>query len=135
MMNASRSYLVAQIQSATPGGLIVLLYDGLLRFTQEAEERLADTDPTSLKQAADAVQRATDILTELASSLREDQNPELCATLSQLYAFFTTELSRALHSRDASVITPLLPLITQLRDTWQDAEGLAYQKTGIAATG
>lgn len=135
MMNASRSYLVAQIQSATPGGLIVLLYDGLLRFSQEAEERLADKDPVAVKLAADAIQRATDILTELASSLREDQDPQLCANLSQLYAFFTTELSRALHTRDAGIITSLLPLITQLRDTWQEAEGLAYQRTDTAATG
>ncbi len=135
MMNASRSYLVAQIQSATPGGLIVLLYDGLLRFAQEAEEKLASKDPTTVKLAAEAVQRATDILTELASSLREDQNPELCANLSQLYSFFTTELSRALHTRDAAIITSLLPLITQLRDTWQEAEGLAYQRTDAAATG
>lgn len=125
MINASRTYLVAQVQSATPGGLIVLLYDGLLRFTQEAEERFAENNPASLRQAAEAVRRATDILTELVSCLREEHNPELCSNLSQLYSFFATELSRALHNRDAAIITKIIPLIIQLRDTWQEAEAAA----------
>lgn len=135
MTNASHSYLVAQIQSATPGGLIVLLYDGLLRFAQEAEERLADSqNPLSVRDGAKAIQRATDILTELTSSLREDADPELCSRLSQLYTFFATELSRALRLRDSQIITGILPLIVQLRDSWQEADVLTYQKP-VAATG
>lgn len=135
MMNASRTYLVAQVQSATPGGLIVLLYDGLLRFTQEAEEQFAAKSPDSLLQAAVAVQRATDILTELAASLRLDQSPELCTNLSQLYAFFTTELSRALHTRNGEIITKIIPLIMQLRDTWQEAETIATPDHAVGSTG
>lgn len=122
-MNPSQTYLVAQVQSATPGGLIVLLYDGLLRFMQQAEEHLQDkSNPSHIRLAAASIQRATDILAELASALRKEQNPELGTNLSGLYAFFTTELSRSLHARDHTIITPLLPLVLQLRDAWADAE-------------
>lgn len=122
-MNPSQTYLVAQVQSATPGGLIVLLYDGLLRFMQQAEENLQDkSDPTGVRSAAASIQRATDILAELVSSLRKDPFPELTENLASLYAFFTTELSRALHARDHTIITALIPLVLQLRDAWQEAE-------------
>lgn len=135
MINASQSYLVAQIQSATPGGLIVLLYDGLLRFTMEAEEYLAQKDHQALTQAARSVQRATDILTELTSCLRDTHEPKLCACLSSLYAFFTTELSRGLHSRNPEVLAGIVPLITELRDTWQEAELLASRSQSTSTSG
>lgn len=135
MPNPSEAYLVAQIQSATPNGLIVLLYDGLIRFSQEAEEKLqeATSNPSTFKIAAAAVQRATNILAELASSLRPEYAPELCTRLSGLYGFFTQELSRSLRDRDPAIIGKIIPLITELRNAWAEAEFLAPNQT-IAAT-
>jgi flagellar secretion chaperone FliS len=132
-MNPSETYLVAQVQSATPGGLIVMLYDGLLRFSHEAEENLAPPPQGNRAAAATSVQRATDILSELSSSLRPEYNPDLCVRLSNLYTFFTGELSRALRENDARPIAGITPLITQLRDAWQEADNTVTQERAAMA--
>ncbi len=116
-MNPSRAYVSSTVSSATPGQLIVMLYDGLLRFATDARDSLAEG-----KSGADAISRAIRILTELAKCLRPEVSPDLCRHLSNLYQFYTVELSKAMHEQKPDRIDKIIPLIQQLRDAWQTAE-------------
>ncbi len=115
--NLSRAYFTNTVKSATPGQLVVMLYDGLLRFATDARDAMLENRPS-----ADMVNRCIRILTELNTCLRYDVAPEFCDRLSKLYEFYTMELSRAMHRNQPQIITSILPMIATRRDAWQDAE-------------
>ena len=120
----SNAYLVSRVKSATPGGLIVLLYEGLIRFASEARDALcnAQADSQQTIEAALKVRRCIDILTALNTSLRQDVDPAFTGRMSDLYLFFTDKLSDALKTRDPSHIDGIIPLIQELHDAWQEAD-------------
>ncbi len=129
-MNPKEAYLQGQINTASPGSMIIMLYDGLLRFSNEAKAALTPGQGDQYEAAANAVKRATDILTELNSSLRPDVYPELCKNLSGLYSFFMEQLSKALKEQNPQPIQEILPLIEDLRNTWKEADATtASQKS------
>ena len=121
-MNPKTAYLENQINSATPAGLIVLLYEGLINFATTAAEELASENPDAARNAADAVDRCIRIITELNNSLNHSQAQELSERLSNLYAFFIEELSRALNEHSDKIILDILPLMKELLDGWKQAE-------------
>lgn len=123
-MNQQQLYLENQVKSATPGGLIVILYTHLIRFIEEAQHALENEEESSPVQAANAITRSLDILAELNGSLRPEHSPELSTQLQELYAFFTSELSEGLREKNPQKIGNIIPLIEDLRDTWSQANEL-----------
>ena len=115
-------YLEAQIKNASPGQLLIMLYDGLIDNAERAEAAIAivgtAADPL---EASHCVSRCINLMTELTVSLRHDEDPPLCTTLRNLYAFFTKEFSEAFDKRDPARIRAILPLIRGLRDAWSEA--------------
>ncbi|MFZ5806357.1 MAG: flagellar export chaperone FliS [Verrucomicrobiota bacterium] len=134
-MDPKTAYLQNQINSATPTGLIVLLYEGLINFALTAKEKIAVNDSVTRREAAEAVDRCIRIVTELNNALHHDHAPELCERLSNLYAFFIAELSRSLIDHDPKIIGDLIPLFDDLKQTWKEAEVLANQATPIPVRG
>jgi flagellar protein FliS len=120
-MNPSQAYLRNKVETSTPADLVVMLYDGLVRFTRAAAERLRQTHPEARTEAAEAVTRATNILTELNTSLDFRTDPEFCQRLSLLYGFFVEQLTHALKTADAGAIDRVIPMMEELRDAWREA--------------
>ncbi len=121
-MTTTEAYLLSQVRSATPCGLVIMLHDGLIRFASEASEAMQLENSGRSVRAATAIDHCIRILTELNTSLRFDVDPELCGTLSNLYAFFTQELSRALHENTPEPISRMIHLVQELRATWCQVE-------------
>jgi len=116
-------YLEAQVNSGSPGQLLVMLYDRLIQHAESADTEIAAPEnPNCLSQASHSVSRCIDILTELNRSLKHSVDPVLCRTLSALYLFFTREFSEAFDKRDPKKIRAILPLIRELRNAWSTAE-------------
>lgn len=119
-------YIENQVNNATPGQLLIMLYDCLIEHAECADHEIsALQNPDDRRPAAREVSRCINILTELNTSLRRGVNPTLCATLSDLYLFFTRQFSEALELRKAEKIREILPLIHKLRNTWVEADRLA----------
>ena len=121
----SRVYVTSSVQSSTPGQLIIMLYDGLLRFANEAITNMHAGLP-----AAPAVDRCIRIVTELNLSLKFEVAPQLCSQLANLYEYYVVELSKAMHQNKPHIIEGLIPLISSLRDTWVEAEKQLAEKGG-----
>ncbi|HEY0255878.1 MAG TPA: flagellar export chaperone FliS [Candidatus Methylacidiphilales bacterium] len=122
-------YLTSQVKNAAPGQLLVMLYDCLIDQAEHAEAAIAS--PEILRDpypASQSVSRCINILTELSATLRPGEYPELCATLRNLYIFFTREFSESFSKRDPQRIRAILPLIRELRGTWSEA----YRRAGHA---
>lgn len=119
--NASaRRYQTAQIESATPGQILLALYDGCIRFCKAAQLHI---EAGEVSEKGHKISKAVAILGELRSTLDHDQSPELCQSLDQLYIFFQEQLSTANIKMDATYIDPVIRIMTDLRDAWTQAVG------------
>jgi flagellar secretion chaperone FliS len=119
-------YLDAQVRNATPGQMLIMLYDCLIQQAELADSAMT-AKPGDLSTAAQSVSRCIDIMTELNGCLNYEENTTLCGTLSDLYHFFTKELSEALMKYDPTKIRAIIPLIRELRSAWVAADKRAGQ--------
>jgi flagellar protein FliS len=126
-------YLESQIRNASPGQMLIMLYDGLIDQAEIADGEISRTAAADPLLAANSVRRCINILTELNTCLDHGADPVLCATLSDLYLFFTKEFSEALERREARKIRAILPLIRELRGAWHQADREANKFQPVAA--
>jgi flagellar biosynthetic protein FliS len=116
-------YIDSQVNNATPGQLLVMLYDCLIEHAEAANQELSVPKETAnIVLAAREVSWCIKMITELNTSLRRSVNPELCTTLSDLYLFFMRQFSDALEKHEPAKIREVLPLIRRLRGTWAEAD-------------
>ena len=127
-------YFESKVNTASPGQLLVMLYDALVQQAESAETEIAAPEgERNQAQAAKSISRCLDIITELSSSLKHEYDPGLCATLSNLYCFFAREFSAALEKYDAAKIRAILPLLRELKNSWTQALKLSGQAQLAAA--
>lgn len=127
-MDQRLRYLETRVNSASPGELLVMLYDGLIHHAENASNLLSEPQtPENRNQASTAVSRCIDILTELNTSLKHDIDPALCTSLRDLYLFYMREFSEALEKSEPRRIDTIVPLISTLRNAWQEAERITAQ--------
>jgi flagellar secretion chaperone FliS len=121
-MNASpawKSYRQVATQTATPGQLVLMLFDGAIRFLSLARAGFAAEDPAEFHETIhNNICRAQAILTELNSSLNLKDGGEFAATLRQLYDYFDSRLHHSnLHKAEDGLVE-VLQRLTVLRDAW-----------------
>jgi len=121
------SYRRTQIQTQTPMELVVMLYDGALRFVREASAAIGRRD-IAARQVA--VSRALDIVSELQSTLNMAEGGEIAASLDRLYAFITDRITDASLKQDAAPLADAEKVLLNLRSAWAE---LAAQQTRPAA--
>jgi flagellar secretion chaperone FliS len=76
--SAAARYRGVQVKTCSPLQLLVMLFDGAIRFIGEAESAMAAKDRA---RAGERIGKAHAIIAELAATLDRDQAPELCDNL------------------------------------------------------
>jgi len=114
-------YQKVQVETADRGKLLLMLYDGALRFLKSAGKALHRRD---LEGANNSLLRAQDIVTELMASLDLEKGGELAETLFRLYDYIRTLLVEANIRKDVGPLEQVEGMLTELRETWADALGL-----------
>src|SRR3954463_15768889 len=97
--SAAARYTQVRNSTATPGELLLALYDGLFRFLNGAK---ACIENKQMPRARELLSRCHAILSELTIALDHDVAPELCGQLEGLYAFCIERIQLA--SRKVSVV-------------------------------
>ena len=85
-------YKETEISTANQGKLIVMLYDGAIRFLNTAIENM---DPKSYDIVNTNILKAQDIITELTLSLNHSEDNEISGNLFNLYMYFKKRLIEA----------------------------------------
>ena len=111
------TYRQAEVQSRTPLELVVMLYDGALRFTRDAKEAIVQGD---IRRRSEAVSRAMAIVSQLQSTLDMDAGGDVALSLDQLYGFAHDRLLDASLRQDVRPLDEVLAVLTNLRDAWSD---------------
>lgn len=115
---SARRYQAVQIESATPGQILLALYDGCIRFCKAAQLQIQEGDSAGKGRM---ISKAVAILGELRSTLDHSASPELCESLERLYVFFQEQLSMANIKMDPQYIDPVVRLMSDLREAWAQA--------------
>jgi flagellar secretion chaperone FliS len=115
--NLRDRYLQDSINTATPGKLLVMLYDRLVMDLVQGEEGLRTGDR---EQANERITHAQEIILELRATLDMDAWAD-AAGLASLYGFLLTELIQANVKRDADKVATCRGLVEPLRDAWREA--------------
>jgi flagellar protein FliS len=123
--SAKQAYAEASVMTATPEQLIVMLYDGAIRFLRQATVAVAAGDR---ENARARMRRAEAIIDELNLSLDMNQG-EVAARLRSIYLFCKRHLWEAQLRQDTAPIEDVTKLLSELREAW---DGIA--SSGTAAS-
>ena len=115
---SARKYKAAQIETASPGQILIALYDGCIRFCRAAQVHIEAGDVAAKGKM---ISKAVAILGELRSTLDHNVAPELCDSLERLYIFFQEQLSLANIKMDPTLIDPVINIMLDLRGAWDSA--------------
>lgn len=119
MSSLYEQYRQTSIQTAPPEQLVVMLYDGAIRFLEQAKVAMRDG-----RDASDSIGRTQDILVELLASLNRSAG-EVSNNLSVLYEFWIQRLFQAMARRDVKMVDEVSTMVRDLRESWA---AIAQQK-------
>ena len=119
-------YKEMSILSAKPEKLILMLYDGALRFLRQGVKALEKQD---IEVAHNNLIRTQNILTELIASLNFDKGGEIAYNLFRIYEFMHHTLVQANIKKDPEPARRIYEQIKRLRDSWAGA--LKNQQPGL----
>ena len=111
---AHRQYSQVQIKTANKGKLIVLLYQGAVRFLLKAA--------VQLEGKGNSLIRAQDIVLELMYALDQkllDEGNELAQNLQRLYLYCYRRLVHANTHLDLGAIEEVIELLNNLLEAWE----------------
>lgn len=112
MTNNFDRYRQTSIQTAPPEQLIVMLYDGGIRFLEQAKVAMREG-----KDPSEAIGRSQDIIVELTASLNRSAG-EVANNLSRLYDFWINRLFQAQIHKDVAMIDEVSAMMRDLREAW-----------------
>jgi len=111
-----KTYLKNEIEGATKGKLVLLLYDGAIKFINMAIKSIEDKN---IVDAHENIIKAENIFYELLSTLNMEAG-EIAENLFKLYDFCIWQLIEANKSKDSEKLTPVLGITKTLRDAWKE---------------
>lgn len=117
-MNPANVYRRVSIQTSDPRELVVMLYDGFLKFAHRAMASLQRGDRLD---ATRAVGRSLDILNELLDTLDHGPAPEISASLESLYVYIGDRLLHVSSRQDSEALEEVISLMSELRQGWSEA--------------
>ncbi len=113
--NAYRIYETNNVTTASPKKLLIMLYDGAIRFCRLAEVAIIEKN---IEKKNEHLKRAQDILAELSASLNFEAG-ETASQLGALYAFMTRELVEANIRMDVEKVKGVRGFLEELREAWK----------------
>ncbi len=108
-------YKETQIKTATQGKLIVMLYDGAIKFLNHAKEAIKNDD---IEETHNKLTRAQDIIMELVLSLNLEAG-DIAKKLYNLYLYMNTQLMQANMYKKIEPIDEVIKIFTDLKEVWE----------------
>ena len=125
MLNPYQRYLDTTAETATPLDLVLMLYQGVLRFTGQAIQAV---DRHDIQEAHRSLVRAQDIVSELAASLNREEGGATAENLLALYDYSYRRLVDANVRKDAAPAEEVAQLFRDLLPAWQEVADAQRQQ-------
>ena len=118
-----QQYKQQSINSMTPGELLMLLYDELVKRSTLAGLALDKQDWPLFEASLD---RCVDIVNYLDDTL--DRQYPISQDLSRMYDYFTYEMERIKAGRNKKELERLRPMLADMRDAFRAADKNSGEK-------
>ena len=115
-MNGSSVYKEISISTSSPTNLVVLLYQGALRFLREAVDDIKRQDYVHKRQSID---RAAAIVRYLQSTLDTEKGQDIARELNRLYDYITVRIYEGSTRLDCQPIEEVIKLLETLLSGWE----------------
>ncbi len=115
-MKGVETYQEAAVTTQTKGRLIVMLYEGAIKFLKMAIKEIEAKNP---EQKSKYISRALDIIFELNTVLDIEAGGEVATNLRKLYLFMGRQLTEANTKQDIGKIQEVISLLEELNQSWK----------------
>jgi len=119
-MNGIEAYHESAVTTQSKGRLIVMLYDGAIKFMKLA---LKELEAGNYEAKGRYINKAQDIINELNAVLDMNTGGEIATNLRKLYCFMSHRLSEANIKRDPQIIREVISLMEELNQSWKAIAG------------
>lgn len=108
------TYIENEVLTASPGKLVVMLYDGAIKFLK----RLDDLDYSKdIETKVYNINKAYAIISELQCTLDMTQG-DVSVSLFSLYNYMQKQLIEANMKNDSEQVQHVINLLSELKDSW-----------------
>jgi flagellar protein FliS len=112
-----QAYKESSVLTAPPEQLVLMLYDGALRFIARASIAMREQGPVA---AAEPIKRAQAIVEELLSALDHDAGGEIADRLQAIYVYCLRLLPEAQLHADVERLEQVASMLRELREAWAE---------------
>ncbi|MFP4509526.1 MAG: flagellar export chaperone FliS [Spirochaetaceae bacterium] len=116
--NRLNAYRQTRVKTASPGQMIVMLYDEAIKQLDLAAS-LLEEKTKQLDRVHNAIVAAQSCVTELTVGLDFEKGGEIAENLYSLYRFFNRQLLEANLKKDVGPLRSVRKMLNELRQSWQ----------------
>jgi flagellar secretion chaperone FliS len=116
--NPYAQYQSNQVTTAGPDKLLLMAYDGAIRFAKIGCEKIK---AGILDEKSINIGKSQAIIAELLMTLNPDAAPELVSNLANLYEYIFNRLTEANLNDDVRAADDVIGILSDLRDAWGQA--------------
>jgi flagellar protein FliS len=120
--NAFNTYKNNSVNFASKDQLLLMLVDGAVKFSKIGRQAILDKD---VKKAHENIVKTQNIFYELMATLDVAKGGEWAESLMKVYDFIVRRLTDANIKKSEEIMDEIIPLIEDVRDTWNDAYKVA----------
>jgi flagellar secretion chaperone FliS len=123
MNNPYKSYQQNSVNTASPGELTLMLYNGCLKFIKQAKKAISDKN---VEEKNTSLIKAQNIIHEFMVTLNMDV--KVSSELMVMYDYLNRRLVEANVKSDPAILEEVEGFVTELRDTWKQVIQLNRQQ-------
>lgn len=106
------------VNYASKEQLLLMLLEGAVRFSKTGRQAILDKN---IQKAHENIVKTQNIFYELLISLNVEQGGEWAKSMVDIYNFILRRLTDANMKKDAAIMDELIPLIEEIKNTWEEA--------------
>ncbi len=110
-------YRENQISSASPEEVVLMLYDGAIRFIKSAIIEIEEKN--NIPEKAILIEKTVKIIEYLQSCLDEEKGDVIAENLNDLYIYISIKLTEANLRNDTAKMKEIVGLLNTIRDGWE----------------
>ncbi len=120
--NYARAYRANSILTASPGQLVLMLFDGALNALAIARAACDDSiaDPRRIEVVHTQLVKAQKIIAELQGTLNLEAGGEFARTMHRLYDYYDRRLVEANIKKQSAPIAEVERLMGEVRNAWSE---------------
>jgi flagellar protein FliS len=123
-------YRKSSVSSASPLQLVIMLYDGALRFMEAGKHAMQQRDVFVQNEN---ITKAERIISELLSTLDMEQGGEVATNLFSIYTYVYDKLVEANIEDKPELIDECTTILSELRESWVELERLSRTSALVEA--